>query len=120
MGITKIDAKTAKWYLESEIKDIQWVFEHRFHPKRRWRFDMANIENKIAIEIEGGIFSKGNGQKGSGAHSSVTGILRDIEKYNNATALGWRVIRVVPTVSKLNDIKELVMAIKSLDNGVPL
>ena len=28
--------------------------EYRFHPKRRWRFDMAILEHKIAIEIEGG------------------------------------------------------------------
>ena len=52
----------------------------------------------IALEIEGGIFGgkEANGRRYKGAHSSVTGMLRDIEKYNAAAVLGWRVLRVTP------------------------
>jgi len=56
---------------------------------RKWRFDFAWPEHKIALEVEGGIFTRG-------AHGSITGITRDIEKYNAAACLGWRVLRVVP------------------------
>ena len=28
--------------------------EYRFHPTRKWRFDYAWPENKIALEVEGG------------------------------------------------------------------
>ena len=61
--------------------------EYRFHPQRRWRFDWAWPAQKVAVEYEGGIFGR------RGAHGSVSGIMRDIEKYNAATLLGWRVFR---------------------------
>jgi hypothetical protein len=60
-----------------------------FHNKRKWRFDLADKKNKIAIEIEGGIWTRG-------AHGRGTGIMRDIEKYNAAQSLGWRIFRTVP------------------------
>jgi hypothetical protein len=53
----------------------------------------------VALEVEGGIFGhkkKDGARRGKGAHSSVTGILRDIEKYNAAGVLGWRIFRVTP------------------------
>lgn len=63
--------------------------EHRFCD-RRWRFDFAFVEEKIALEVEGGIW------KGSvGGHTSGTGYTKDCEKYNTATVMGWRVLRVV-------------------------
>jgi very-short-patch-repair endonuclease len=76
------------------------VMEYQFHPVRKWRFDFAWPEHKIALEVEGGVFGhkKKDGTKSEkGAHSSVSGILRDIEKYNAAACLGWRVLRVIPS-----------------------
>lgn len=66
------------------------VREHRFHPVRRWRFDYAWIESKIALEVEGGVWT-------GGRHTRGAGFLGDIEKYNAATVAGWRVVRVVPS-----------------------
>ena len=63
--------------------------EFRFDSKRKWRFDYAFPDKCLAIEIEGGVYTKG-------AHGSITGIKRDIEKYSEAAAAGWRVIRVLP------------------------
>lgn len=62
------------------------VEEHKFHPTRRWRFDFADLENKIAIECEGGIWT-------SGRHTRGAGFSNDTEKYNQAVLLGWRVLR---------------------------
>lgn len=73
--------------------------EYIFHPVRKWRFDYCWPRHKIALEVEGGIFghTKKNGVKSkTGAHSSITGILRDIEKYNAAAEHGWRILRVTP------------------------
>lgn len=63
--------------------------EHRFHPVRRWRFDIAWTKQKVALEVEGGVWTKGR-------HTRGTGFIRDIEKYNTAAALGWVVLRCIP------------------------
>ena len=63
------------------------VTEHRFHPKRRWRFDMAWTDEMLAVEIEGGVWS-------GGRHTTGAGFIADCQKYNEATLLGWRIIRV--------------------------
>ena len=84
------------------------VAEHPFAAElgRRWRFDLAWPDRRLAVEIEGGLFGRGGkgsnapcpacGQVPAGAHRSVDGVLRDMEKYNHAALLGWRVLRVLP------------------------
>jgi len=67
------------------------VKEYRFHPKRKWMFDFAVPELMLAIEIEGGIFA----QKRLG-HSSGAAIKKDMEKYNMAQLMGWKVLRYMP------------------------
>lgn len=61
--------------------------EFRFHPERKFRCDFCHLASRTCIEIEGGIFNK------RGGHSSVSGILRDIEKYNELSFLGFRLFR---------------------------
>mgnify|MGYP003588544369 CR=1 FL=1 len=39
--------------------DLVAVKEFRFHPKRMWRFDYAIPDEKIALEVEGGVWSQG-------------------------------------------------------------
>jgi len=51
-----------------------------------WRFDFADIPNKIAIEIEGGIFV-------GGRHVNGAGFRADAIKYNEAQILGWTLLR---------------------------
>lgn len=45
--------------------------------------------DKIAIEIEGGAWTRGR-------HTRGAGFIRDMEKYNHAALLGWRVLRFTP------------------------
>ena len=68
---------------------VECIKEYKFHPTRKWRFDYAIPEHKIALEVEGGVWTRGR-------HTSPNGFLNDIEKYNTATLMGWRVFRTTP------------------------
>jgi len=63
--------------------------EVSFHPSRKWRFDYAWPAAKIALEVEGGVWTQGRHTRGSG-------FVKDMDKYNAAAVLGWRVLRVMP------------------------
>jgi hypothetical protein len=70
---------------------------------RKWEFDWALPELKIAVEYEGGLFGKGGGRRcpacnqlPKGEHFMIDRIVRDAEKYNEAAIMGWCVIRVLP------------------------
>lgn len=69
--------------------------EYRFHPHRRWRFDYAWVDQQVALEIEGGIWIKTK-DGGHGRHNRPVGFTNDMEKYNAAVILGWKVLRVTP------------------------
>lgn len=60
--------------------------EYQFCKGRRWRFDFAWPEHRIAAEVEGGIWTGGRHTRGSGFE-------KDCEKYNTAALLGWTVLR---------------------------
>jgi len=64
------------------------VIEYKFHPRRRWRFDMAWLEQRVALEVQGGIHMAKSG------HNTAAGITRDCEKANEAVVLGWKVLHV--------------------------
>jgi hypothetical protein len=63
------------------------TLELKFHPKRRWRFDLAYPERLLAIEVEGGVWTNGRHTRGAGYSA-------DCEKYSEAAILGWRIVRV--------------------------
>lgn len=82
---------------------IPFKREFIFHPTRRWRFDFALLDRKIAIEYEG-IFSKKSG------HTTLKGYISDSAKYNAATVLGWRVLRYTAKNYKqvIEDLKRII------------
>jgi very-short-patch-repair endonuclease len=80
---------------------IKLIAEYKFHEKRKWRFDYANLEHKIAIEIEGGAYTNGR-------HTRGTGFINDMEKYNEAAILGWVVFRITPTQYVLNKHLDII------------
>ncbi len=61
---------------------------YKFHPTRKWKFDFALPEYKIAIEYEGGIYS-------GGGHTRGYHYWSDCIKYRQAALLGWVVLRYV-------------------------
>lgn len=73
----------------------RFIQEVRFCTERKWRFDyvLADCDfqihrAKVAIEIEGGVF-----RKGGGCHQRAGRFLSDMEKYNEAAIMGWKVLR---------------------------
>lgn len=67
--------------------------EFKFHPRRKWRWDFAWIAEKVALEIQGALWTQGR-------HSRGTGYLADNEKANAGVILGWRLLRVSPAEIK--------------------
>ncbi len=82
------------------------VMEHKFHPKRKWRFDFAHKPTLTAIEIEGGIYQRGR-------HTRPLGFTADCEKYNEAAYLGWRVFRLSPPMVNSRELERLWRHIQS-------
>jgi very-short-patch-repair endonuclease len=62
--------------------------QHKFHSTRRWRFDFAWTDQRVAVEIDGGTFSRGKS-----GHTTGIGHHKDCEKFNAAQILGWRVLK---------------------------
>jgi very-short-patch-repair endonuclease len=77
------------WQLRAVHLDEGLEEEFRFHPLRRWRFDLAWPARLIACEVDGGAWI-------GGRHTSGAGFEADCEKVSIAAALGWRVLRVTP------------------------
>jgi hypothetical protein len=64
--------------------------EIRFHPTRKWRADFLWREpHMLIVELDGGVYVQGR-------HSRGAGIEKDCEKFAEAMALGYRVMRVTP------------------------
>ena len=80
--------------------------EYRFAPPRRWRFDFAWTEIRLALEIEGGTWV-------TGRHNRPAGFAKDLEKYNTATLMGWRLLRVTP--AQVTDGTALALVQKAID-----
>ena len=75
--------------------------EHRWHPVRKFRADYAWPEFKLILEVEGGVWSKGKHGRGSG-------IIKDMEKSNEAAMLGWRTLRCLPKELHTAKVREII------------
>lgn len=87
--------------------NISFVREFLFHPSRKWRFDFAFPEKKIAVEVEGGGL---NGMPGR--HQTKEGFEGDCFKYNAAAKLGWRLFRyttfMVKSAVAIDELREVL------------
>lgn len=82
--------------------------EHHFAKEqgRKWRLDFAWVSQKVALEIEGGVWMRGR-------HVRPAGFIADCEKYNAATLNGWRVYRI-PVVKGWHDAAMLYVQTEKL------
>jgi very-short-patch-repair endonuclease len=77
------------------------VVEFKFHPTRKWASDFAFLKERILLECDGGVWTKG-------AHGSGAGIIRDMDKGNAAQALGYSFLRVLPENLCMSETVELI------------
>lgn len=82
----------------AEFKIPAPEFEYKFHPTRKWRFDLAwpmifgrhpGAFPLVAIEVQGGIW-------GGGRHNRGAAMLKEWDKLNEAAAMGWRILYCQP------------------------
>lgn len=70
------------------LVDCQEVIpEYRLVPRRRWRADLAWPAHQVAVELMGGVFTRGH-------HVRGLEFEHDCEKVLAAAAAGWRVLPV--------------------------
>jgi hypothetical protein len=101
----KQSPQIALYCLWLKSKGIAYELEHKFHPKRKWRADIAIPSLNVLVEFEGIIATKSR-------HTSVTGFTNDCEKYNQAQLIGWKVLRytVLNKSQFFTDIESLINA----------
>lgn len=80
--------------------------EHLFCPSRKWRLDIAFPSHKLAVEFEG-----------RGRHQTVVGTRNDLEKYNTAVELGWRILRY--PVTDIRFVEDWIEQVKRVLCGLP-
>jgi len=87
--------------------------EYRFHPFRKWRFDFAWPDQKVAVEMEGGVFT-------GGAHTRGGHYQSDCQKYNAGVLLGWRILRYTTADVRKRPIQmvaEVMQLLNSIGTG---
>jgi hypothetical protein len=75
--------------------------EHYFHPTRQWHSDYLHRPTMTLIELEGGVHSKGR-------HVRPGGFIEDCFKYNTATLMGYRVIRIATGMATPSYIETII------------
>ena len=65
------------------------AYEVAFWPGRKWRFDVAWVKDKVALEVQGGLFTRGR-------HTRGAALLKEHEKLNHAALAGFRVLFCTP------------------------
>ncbi|MCC6356991.1 MAG: hypothetical protein IT577_24145 [Verrucomicrobiae bacterium] len=78
--------------------------EYRFAPPRRWRFDFAHPQSRVAVELEGGVWNRGR-------HNRPLGFIADCEKYSAAALAGWTVVRLTEGQITEERVEEIIAAI---------
>lgn len=82
-----------------------------FHPQRGWLLDFAWVSRLIALEIQGGTFSRGR-------HSRGKGQAEDAAKNNAAVMMGWRMLYATTDMLKNDPISICDMIKQLLDYPV--
>jgi len=80
--------------LHCKTRKLEPQREFIFCPGRKWKFDFCFPLLRLAIELEGGV------------HRIKGRFAGDVEKYNKATLMGWKLLRYT---------KEMVIAGTAID-----
>jgi very-short-patch-repair endonuclease len=76
---------SVKFELLCKAHGLEPTPEWRFC-ERRWRFDFAFVDQRVAVEIDGAVWARGR-------HQRPKGFISDCDKLNTAQMNGWVVLR---------------------------
>lgn len=93
-------AIVAKWFDEHGLAATP---EYRFDSFRKWRFDFAFLDGKVALEVQGGLFT-------GGRHTRGAALLKEQEKLNAAAVQGWRILYCVPQELCMQETVDMIRA----------
>ena len=110
----KEPAKPAKKGLRSKLEENlvaqldrmelpEYVSDYRWHSTRQWKWDIAFVDQKIAVEVDGAR------RDGKGDHQTEKGMTNDCQKQCNGALWGWTVIRVTATMVKSGEAAEMIL-----------
>lgn len=119
----KVDKTEARKQLEAEMKqqfarqfEAQWTLlggpalekEVRFDSSRQWRADyvVETATGKWLIELEGGVYLKSGG-----GHRSKGGYIDDVFKYNTASLMGFKLIRIATGMINADYLRKIISAV---------
>lgn len=102
-----IEKNTIEIYLKQMVQSGligSYETEYQFTKERKFRFDWFIPSLKLAIEYEGIISDKSR-------HTTITGYTGDINKYNLALTLGFRVLRynAINYQNTYSDIEKIIL-----------
>lgn len=104
-ALAQARAKAQEDAFRANLKPHGWAkyeTEYVFHPTRKWRFDFCWPGRRVAVEKDGGVWTRGKHGRGSG-------IVKDHEKQNAAAVLGWRILRCTPSQLATPEFAETVV-----------
>lgn len=92
-------------WAQAGLPGSDMVAEYRFHPERKWRFDIAFPSRKVAVEFDG---------MGYG-HQAAAALVKSNERQNVAVSMGWKVLRFSPAMFSLVRMPEHIdLVVESL------
>lgn len=78
---------------QMQAAGLVFASEYRFHETRKWRVDFAFEKQRVAVEVEGGVWTGGRHTRGGGFEDDCT-------KYNALALAGWRLLRFTGAMVK--------------------
>jgi hypothetical protein len=115
LAVSQRQAATTALLLQLRALQVFFVQEHRFHPERKWRFDVALPDYMVAIEVDGGTFLPTGGR-----HTRGAGHREDLRKTGAALELGWLVVHTIPELVKSGEaLRHVEAAIRIMSTRRP-
>lgn len=88
---------SAEEFLAGQLREkhIRVTRQYPYAKGRKFKADFYILDTNILVEVNGGIWRTSG--KNGGAHGSISGILKDIERLNLATLNGYALLRFTPS-----------------------
>jgi hypothetical protein len=84
MSSSHLERRFESYWMAQFPNVTQPVREYLFHSEKNWRFDFAWLNHMVALEIQGGTYTRGR-------HARGASMRKDYEKMNAAAGMGWRI-----------------------------